>query len=64
MAKQQWGYKTRKFDGKPYRIGTWHVVKSAAQARAKVLRGKGYKVRIVKQDGQHVIYARPDPFKQ
>ena len=64
MARQQWGYKTRKFGGKRYRIGTWHSSKSAAQGRARMLRSKGYNVRTVKQDGQYVLYANPDPFKQ
>lgn len=63
MAKQQWGYKFRKFGGRRYRIGTWHPTKSAAQSKAKLLRGKGYKVRTVRQQGQYVIYANPDPFK-
>ena len=64
MTRQQWGYKFRKFGGKRYRIGTWHPTKSAAQAKAKSVRAKGYKVRILKQDGQHVIYVHPDPFRQ
>ena len=64
MIKQQWGYITRKFGGKRYRIGTWHKSKREAEVKAKRLRGMGYNVRIVKQQGQYVIYANPDPMKQ
>ena len=59
MAKQQWGYAYRKFGGKRYRIGTWHRTKSEANARATKLRKMGYKVRVVKSQGQYVIYAYP-----
>ena len=58
MAKQVWGYTWRTFGGKRYRIGTWHDTKAEANKRAKTLRDKGYKVRIVKRDGKYVIYAR------
>ena len=68
MAKQQWGYETREFGGKRYRIGTWHDTKGAAQKRADMLRGKGYNVRVAKRTyggrKSYVIYANPDPFKQ
>jgi len=58
MAKQLWGWTYRTFGGKRYRIGTWHSTKAEAEKRAKSLRNDGYKVRIVKRDGQYVIYAR------
>ena len=68
MAKQQWGYTYRSFNGRPYRIGTWHSTKAAAQARAKKLRKMGYSVMIVKRNPrakyggkQYVIYASPFP---
>lgn len=60
-AKQQWGYQYRSFDGQPYRIGTWHKTQAAAKARAKKLRGMGYRVRVVERDDQYVIYASPFP---
>lgn len=62
MAKQQWGYKYRTFDGEKYRIGTWHNSKQGAQNKAKLLRKKGYKVRVLPQrfEGKiyYVIYAK------
>jgi muconolactone delta-isomerase len=58
MAKQQWGYTYRTFDGHRYRIGTWHRTKAEARAKAAKLRKSGHNVRIVKRDGQYVTYAR------
>jgi len=40
----------RVYNGKRYRAESWHATKREALARAKVLRGRGYKARVVKDD--------------